>query len=84
MATAEKHAFQAEIGQLLEIVTHSLYTDKEIFVRELISNAADACERLRFEGIADPALLGDDPKPRITLIADSEHRRLTVEDTASG
>ena len=48
MATTEKHHFQAEIQQLLDIVIHSLYTDKEIFVRELISNAADACEKLRF------------------------------------
>src|SRR5262249_4532081 len=48
MATTEKHAFQAEIGQLLEIVTHSLYTDKEIFVRELVSNAADALEKVKF------------------------------------
>ena len=48
MSTTEKHHFQAEIQQLLDIVIHSLYTDKEIFVRELISNAADACEKLRF------------------------------------
>lgn len=48
MNTTEKHHFQAEIQQLLDIVIHSLYTDKEIFVRELISNAADACEKLRF------------------------------------
>ena len=48
MSTIEKHAFQAEIAQLLDIVIHSLYTDKEIFIRELISNAADATEKLRF------------------------------------
>ncbi len=48
MSTTEKHHFQAEIQQLLDIVIHSLYTDREIFVRELISNAADACEKLRF------------------------------------
>ena len=48
MSTVEKHHFQAETERLLEIVIHSLYTDKEIFVRELISNAADACEKLRF------------------------------------
>ena len=53
-------------------------------MRELVSNAADACEKLRFEGIANPALLADDPKPRITVTADSEHRRLMVEDNGIG
>ena len=48
MSVAEKHTFQAEIQQLLDIVIHSLYTDREVFVRELISNASDACEKLRF------------------------------------
>ena len=48
-------------------MVHSVYSDKDVFLRELISNAADACERLRYEAIANPALLGDDPKPRITL-----------------
>jgi molecular chaperone HtpG len=66
------------------LMAHSVYSDREVFLRELISNAADACERLRFEGIADPALLANDPKPRITLTADSEHRRLTVEDNGIG
>jgi molecular chaperone HtpG len=82
--TSESRTFEADVSKLLHLMAHSVYSDREVFLRELISNAADACERLRFEGIAAPALLGDDPKPRITLIADSEHRRLTVEDTASG
>ena len=47
-------------------MVHSVYSDKDVFLRELISNAADACEKLRYEAIADPALLGDDAKPRIT------------------
>ena len=55
-------------------MVHSVYSDKDVFLRELISNAADACERLRYEAIANPALLGDDPKPRITLI---DRRRQT-------
>ena len=82
--TSESRTFEADVSKLLHLMAHSVYSDREVFLRELISNAADACERLRFEGIADPALLGDDPKPRITLTADSEHRRLTVEDNGIG
>jgi molecular chaperone HtpG len=63
---------------------HSVYSDKTVFLRELIANAADACERLRYEAIADPALLGDDVKPRITLGIDAENRLLTVEDNGIG
>lgn len=81
----ERHAFQAEIQQLLDIVIHSLYTDREIFVRELISNAADACERLRFvqssgtEGIQQAEVpLG------IQLATDDKEKRLTVTDTGVG
>ncbi len=65
-------------------MVHSVYSDKSVFLRELISNAADACERLRYEAIADPALLGDDVKPRITVAIDAENRRLTVEDNGIG
>ena len=62
-ATAEKqtHTFQAEVKQLLQLMIHSLYSNKEIFLRELISNAADACDKLRFEAIRTPQLLTDDP-----------------------
>src|SRR3954466_12168457 len=83
-APTESRAFEADVSKLLHLMAHSVYSDREVFLRELISNAADACERLRFEGIADPTLFGDDPKSRITLIADSEHRRLTVEDNGIG
>src|SRR5262245_40975130 len=65
-------------------MVHSVYSDKDIFLRELISNGADACERLRYEAIATPALLADDPKPRITLIVDPDKRCLTVEDNGIG
>ena len=65
-------------------MVHSVYSDKDVFLRELISNAADACEKLRYEAIANPALLGDDPKARITLLIDAENRRLTVEDNGIG
>ncbi|WP_204324531.1 ATP-binding protein, partial [Stenotrophomonas maltophilia] len=66
------------------LMVHSVYSDKDVFLRELISNAADACEKLRYEAIAAPALLGDDPKPRITLTLDTDNRRLTVEDNGIG
>jgi molecular chaperone HtpG len=65
-------------------MVHSVYSDKDVFLRELISNAADACERLRYEAIAEPSLIGDDPTPRITLLADADNRRLTVEDNGIG
>jgi molecular chaperone HtpG len=84
-ATApESHTFEADVAKLLHLMVHSVYSDKDVFLRELISNAADACEKLRYEAIATPALLGDDPKARITLLIDAENRRLTIEDNGIG
>jgi molecular chaperone HtpG len=80
----ESRAFEADVAKLLRLLVHSVYSDRDVFLRELISNAADACEKLRYEAIADPALLGDDPKPRITITIDAEQRRLTVEDNGFG
>ena len=80
----ESHVFEADVAKLLHMMVHSVYSDKDVFLRELISNAADAWERLRYEAIANPELLGDDPKPRITLTIDAEQRRLTVEDNGIG
>jgi molecular chaperone HtpG len=76
--------FQADVAKLLHLMVHSVYSDKTVFLRELTANAADACERLRYEAIAEPKLLGEDVKPRITLILDAEHKRLTVEDNGIG
>ncbi len=81
---SQAHAFQADVAKLLHLMVHSVYSDKSVFLRELIANAADACERLRYEAIAEPKLLGDDPKPRITLAADAEKRTLAVEDNGIG
>ncbi len=80
----QTHAFEADVAKLLHLMVHSVYSDKDIFLRELISNAADACEKLRYEAIAAPELLADDPQPRVTLIADAEGRRLTIEDNGIG
>lgn len=82
--TAENFQFQAEVARLLHIVTHSLYSEKEIFLRELISNASDACERLRYLAIAEPSLTeGDDPFA-IRIAVDAEAGTLTVSDNGVG
>src|SRR6187399_2878091 len=65
----ESRPFEADVSKLLHMMVHSVYSDKDVFLRELISNAADACERLRYEAIAHPEFLGDDHKARITLHA---------------
>ena len=80
----EKHHFQAEIQQLLNIVIHSLYTDREIFVRELISNAADACEKLRFIQASGTAVFQPDVPAGISLTTDEAAGTLTITDTGVG
>jgi molecular chaperone HtpG len=80
----ESRPFEADVAKLLHLMVHSVYSDKSVFLRELIANAADACERLRYEAIASPALLGDDVKPRITVLADAEKKLLTIEDNGIG
>jgi molecular chaperone HtpG len=81
-AQSERRPFEADVAKLLHLMVHSVYSDKSVFLRELIANSADACERLRYEAIAAPALLGDDPKPRITVALDA--RQLAVEDNGIG
>jgi molecular chaperone HtpG len=81
---SESRPFEADVARLLHLMVHSVYSDKDVFLRELISNAADACERLRYEAIATPALLGDDAKARITIKIDADARSLTVEDNGIG
>ena len=80
----ESRPFEADVAKLLSLMVHSVYANKDVFLRELISNGADACEKLRYEAIANPALLGDDPKARITLLIDAEKQTLTVEDNGIG
>lgn len=84
MSKPEAHHFQAEIQQLLDIVIHSLYTDKEIFVRELISNAADACEKLRFNQSSGMAVHQSDTAPSIAVTTDDKAGTITITDTGVG
>ncbi|HEX3128000.1 MAG TPA: molecular chaperone HtpG, partial [Thermoanaerobaculia bacterium] len=83
-AQAETLQFQAETRQLLDLMIHSLYSNKEIFLRELISNASDALDRLRFEALTKPELLEADDKLEIRLEADRENRTLTIADNGIG
>src|ERR1051325_9639650 len=83
-AHAETYQFQAETRQLLDLVVHSLYTNKDIFLRELISNASDALDRLRFEAITNPDLMDGDDTLEIRLRVDPERRTLTISDTGIG
>jgi molecular chaperone HtpG len=82
--TKQTHTFQAEVKQLLHLVTHSLYSNKEIFLRELISNASDACDKLRYEALAQGSLWEDDPDLRIRVSVDEAARTLTISDNGIG
>ncbi|MCG1055493.1 molecular chaperone HtpG [Mycetohabitans sp. B5] len=80
----ETMSFQAEVKQLLQLMIHSLYSNKEIFLRELISNASDAADKLRFEAIADAGLYEDDPNLRIRIAYDKAARTITIDDNGIG
>ena len=80
----ETLGFQAEVKQLLQLMIHSLYSNREIFLRELISNASDACDKLRFEALHNPALFEDDSEFRIRVSYDQAARTLTVADNGVG
>ena len=86
MAATEKQTmgFQAEVKQLLNLMIHSLYSNKEIFLRELISNASDAADKLRYETIAKPELFEDDPELKIGVAFNKEARTITVSDNGIG
>lgn len=82
--TAESRSFEADVSRLLHMMVHSVYSDRDVFLRELISNAADASEKLRYEAIARPELLGDDLKLAITIAADPEAGTLVIADNGIG
>ena len=83
-ANKETLGFQTEVKQLLSLMIHSLYSNKEIFLREFISNASDACDKLRFEALNNSALYGDDAELKIRLSFDKDARTLTVSDNGIG
>ena len=80
----ETFTFQAEVSKLLDIVAHSLYSHKEIFLRELISNASDACDQLRYLSLTEPNLIKSNPEFEITIAADPKARTITVSDNGIG
>jgi len=83
-ANRETLGFQAEVKQLLQLMIHSLYSNKEIFLRELVSNASDACDKLRFEALNNAALYGDDADLKIRVSFDKEARTITISDNGIG
>ena len=80
----QTHSFQAEVAQLLHLVTHSLYSNPDIFLRELVSNASDACDKLRFESLANAGLMEDDPELQVQVAFDREARTITITDNGIG
>ena len=82
--TVQTHSFQAEVAQLLKLVTHSLYSNPDIFLRELISNASDACDKLRFEALNDSALYEESPELQVKIEVDATARTLSITDNGIG
>ncbi|MEN9780093.1 MAG: hypothetical protein RL014_1241 [Pseudomonadota bacterium] len=82
--TKQTHSFQAEVAQLLHLVTHSLYSNKEIFLRELVSNASDACDKLRFEALNNSGLYEDAPTLEVRIAFDKDAKTLTITDNGIG
>ncbi|MBZ0143627.1 MAG: molecular chaperone HtpG, partial [Rhodocyclaceae bacterium] len=83
-ATKETLGFQTEVKQLLHLMIHSLYSNREIFLRELISNASDACDKLRFEALHNGSLFESDPDLKIKVSLDKAARTLTIADNGIG
>jgi molecular chaperone HtpG len=82
--TPEKHEFQTEVRELLQLMIHSLYSHKEIFLRELVSNAADALDKVRFEAISKPELISENPELRIDIKVSEETKTIVIEDSGVG
>ncbi len=81
---SETRGFETEVNQLLDLMIHSLYSNKEIFLRELISNASDACDRLRFSAVSNASLYEEDIELRIKVSYDKEQRTITISDNGIG
>src|ERR1700760_3571757 len=82
--TVETKTFQAEVSELLNLMVHSVYSETDIFLRELISNASDACDKLRYEAIAKPELIADGEAPKIRIVPNKKANTLTVADSGIG
>ena len=80
----EKHEFQAEVREVLNLMIHSLYSNREIFLRELISNASDACDKLRFEALQDASLMGGDSELKVEIEVDEDAGTVTIRDNGIG
>ena len=81
--TAANFGFEADVARLLELMTHSVYSERDVFLRELVSNAADACEKLRYEALSDEKLAAQAAAPLVTISLDKEKRTLTSPTMAS-
>ncbi len=82
--TETKHEFQAEVARLLELMVHSVYSEREVFLRELVSNSADALDKLRYEALTDESLMESDEELAITLEVDKTAKTLTLIDNGIG
>ncbi|MBM3625495.1 MAG: molecular chaperone HtpG, partial [Alphaproteobacteria bacterium] len=76
--------FEADVARLLELMTHSVYSERDVFLRELVSNAADACEKLRYEALSDEKLAAQAGAPLVTIALDKDKRTLTIADNGVG
>merc|ERR1712024_310957 len=82
--TPESYAFSADINQLLSLIINTFYSNKEIFLRELISNSSDALDKIRYQSLTDSTVLDSDSEMQIKLIADKANNTLTIEDSGIG